>query len=247
MEFPIKIMPFGDSITASKDNFSSYRCYLDHALHAAGIPFIFAGTQTANWSGNNPPCGDPATGFDIHHEGHSGAMSWDYLHPDHWSGEPKYTLDYILSQNIAETSTPNVPDMVLMHLGTNDLGQGHANAQIKSDLEALIDRFRASSPKVVILLAQITPLDAARVGTWGNNVPSLNAVIPGIATDKNTADSPVLIVDQYSGFDAVTDTIDGAHANASGNQKIAARWMAAIWAWWNTAFRKIFIPSIFNG
>ena len=245
MEFPIKIMPFGDSITTSKDNFSSYRCYLDHSLHAAGIPFIFAGTQTTNWSGTNPPCGDPATDFDHHHEGHSGAMAWDFLHPDHWSGTA-YTLDYILSQNIAGTSTANIPDMVLMHLGTNDLGHGHAISQIKSDLEALIDKFRASNPQVVILLAQITPCNAATVGAWCNNVAGLNAVIPSIAADKSTADSPVLIVDQYDGFDAAVDTIDGTHADSSGNQKLAARWMAAIRAWWNTRFRKTYIPVIFN-
>lgn len=246
MDFPIKIMPFGDSITASKDNFSSYRCYLDHALHAAGIPFIFAGTQTANWSGTNPPCGDPASDFDHHHEGHSGAMAWDYLHPDNWHGTV-FTLDNILSQNIAGTSIPNVPDMVLMHLGTNDLGHGHATSQIQADLGAVIDRFRASSPKVVVMLAQITPLDPGRVGAWGSNVPALNAVIPGIAAGKSTADSPVLVVDQFTGFDAMQDTMDGAHPNASGNQKLAEHWMAAIWKWWNTAFRKIFIPSIFNG
>ena len=37
MEFPIKIMPFGDSITSSLNPYSSYRCYLDHMLKAAGI------------------------------------------------------------------------------------------------------------------------------------------------------------------------------------------------------------------
>lgn len=245
MAFPFYIMPFGDSITTSKDNYSSYRCYLDHSLHAAGIPFIYAGTQDTNWSGNNPLCGNPLTSYDVHHEGHSGAMAWDFLHPNNWGAPYIYTLDNILGQKIPGKNTP-IPDMVLMHLGTNDLIKGHSTDQIKSDLEALIDVFRNYNPKVIILVAQIIPCNIAPYIAQCNNIPALNAVIPSIATDKNTADSPVLIVDQYTGFSVSGDLFDGIHPNSSGDQKIAARWMATIQNWWNTAFKKTYIPTIIN-
>ena len=49
------------------------------------------------------------------------------------------------------------------------------------------------------------------------------AAIPGWATGKSTAASPITVVDQWSGFNDATDTIDGVHPNASGNQKMAAK------------------------
>ena len=236
---PIKIMPFGDSITTSKDPYSSYRCELDHSLHAAGIPFIYAGTQTTNFDDHNPLCGDPLSDYDHHHEGHSGAMAWDFLHTDNWTGDPKYTLDYILSQN--------VPDMVLMHLGTNDLDQNHALSQIISDLGSLIDQFRAKNPQVIILIAQIIPCDPVQIGPWCFNVDDLNALIPGLAVQKNTVISPVVVVDQFTGFSRTADTMDGIHANSSGDAKMAAKWFEKIQIWWNYSPQHMFIPVVING
>ena len=236
LAFPIKIMPFGDSITTSKDPFSSYRCELDHSLNAAGIPFVYVGTQTTNWSGDNPLCGDPLSDYDHHNEGHSGAMAWDFLHLDNWSGTPKYTLDYILSQN--------VPDMVLMHLGTNDLGQNHAYSQIISDLGLLIDKFRAKNPNMIILIAQIIPCDPVKIGSWCFNVDDVNALIPGLAAQKNTVVSPVVVVDQFDGFSRTADTVDGIHANTSGDTKMAAKWFEKIQIWWNYSPKYFFIPVV---
>jgi hypothetical protein len=42
-----------------------------------------------------------------------------------------------------------------------------------------------------------------------------------------TPESPVVIVDQHTGFDAERDTFDGVHPNAEGEAKMAAAWFAA--------------------
>src|SRR5512135_1094283 len=176
MSNPIKIMPFGDSITASFAPYSSYRCHLDHLLHAANIPFLYTGSRTTDSYGQvPPPCGDPLTAFDPHNEGYSGAMAWDFLHEDNWKGGTINTLDNILGRQVAfsdGTLRANIPDLVLMHLGTNDLGHGHPVPQIISDLGSLIDHFRAKNPRVAILLAQIIPCQGTDL-PWCGQVPIL--------------------------------------------------------------------------
>ena len=39
-----------------------------------------------------------------------------------------------------------------------------------------------------------------------------------------TAQSPITVVDQWTGYNDSTDTVDGVHPNASGNAKISAKW-----------------------
>jgi lysophospholipase L1-like esterase len=45
-----------------------------------------------------------------------------------------------------------------------------------------------------------------------------------LGTDK----SPVILVDQYSGFDGKADLYDMVHPNASGEEKMAAKWFDAM-------------------
>ncbi len=251
MNTPIKIMPFGDSITASFSPYSSYRCYLDHLLRAANIPFLFTGSRTTDSYGHPPPpCGNPLTGFDPCNEGYSGAMAWDFLHADNWHSGTINTLDNILSRQVIlydGTMGENIPDVVLMHLGTNDLGHGHPIPQIISDLGSLIDLFRAKNPKVSILLAQIIPCQGL---PWSSNVPVLNAAIPDLVAQKNTFSSPVMMVDQYTGYSPLTDSFASSneyvHPNSNGDAKIAARWMEAIQRWLNRPTHHVFIPVVIN-
>jgi hypothetical protein len=57
---------------------------------------------------------------------------------------------------------------------------------------------------------------------------ALNAQIPAWAQSISTAQSPVSVVDQWTGFDDATDTVDGVHPNDSGNAKMAARWFTPL-------------------
>ncbi len=244
-------MPFGDSITASFAPYSSYRCHLDHLLHAANVSFLYAGSRTTDSYGQNPPpCGNPLTAFDPHNEGYSGAMAWDFLHEDNWKSGTINTLDNILGRQVTfydGTTGGNIPDLVLMHLGTNDLGHGHSIPQIISDLGSLIDLFRANNPKVGILVAQIIPSQGL---PWSGNVPVLNAAIPDLVAQKNTFSSPVMVVDQYSGYNPPMDSFvssnEYVHPNSSGDAKIAARWMEGIQRWLNRPTHQVFIPVVFN-
>ncbi|KAF4626427.1 hypothetical protein G7Y89_g11732 [Cudoniella acicularis] len=56
---------------------------------------------------------------------------------------------------------------------------------------------------------------------------TLNKAIPAWAVSKNTTQSPIWVVDQYTGF-STTDLRDGVHPNESGDTKMAAKWYPAI-------------------
>lgn len=57
---------------------------------------------------------------------------------------------------------------------------------------------------------------------------ALNAAIPAWASSKNSTNSPIWVVDQYTGFNTTTNTGDGVHPIDSGNVKIAAKWLAPL-------------------
>ncbi len=239
----IKIMPFGDSITSSYSPFSSYRCYLDHLLHAANVNFIYSGSQVLDSFGDPPPpCGDPLTDFDHRHEGYSGAATYNFLDPN-WENN----IDAILSRYIYGTAKTNIPQIVLMHLGTNDLNQSRPISNIIADLGSLIDHFRAKNPTVAVLVAQIIPCAGF---DWCGNVKSLNDAIPDLAADKDTLASPVMVVDMYSNYDPLVDNNlnNGGyvHPNSTGDAKMAARWMTAIQEYLNRSLTQTFIPSILD-
>jgi hypothetical protein len=49
-----------------------------------------------------------------------------------------------------------------------------------------------------------------------------------MAAEISSAQSPVFVVDQYHGFDAVSDTFDGVHPNQQGEEKMAVNWFKAL-------------------
>jgi acyl-CoA thioesterase-1 len=241
-----KIMPFGDSITTSVgdhyNSFSpqaSYRYWLDHALHNALIDFEFMGTQTLNYGGD-PKYSD----FDHHHEGHSGYQVSNFLNPN----DTNY-IDKLLNAKRAGTDEDNIPDMVLIHMGTNDVLQNPASyiPTAITNLGLLIDHFRAKNPNVIVLLAQIIPCQG---NSRCSNIPAFNQQIPGLALQKNTLASPVASVDLYTGFNATAgfDTYDGVHPNESGEKKMSAKLLEAIQAMIeylsNRTITQTFIPTV---
>jgi hypothetical protein len=197
---PVTIMPLGDSITQGNQTMDSYRRPLFHKLTDAGYQFRFVGSEKSNFTG--PP---PHPDFQQDNEGHFGWKITDVL----------AKLDGWLDKNN--------PDIVLLHLGTNDNGQPNRTADaIIADIGTMVDILRKHNPKVKILLAQL-------MTNWGDLV-EVNRRIPELAKRKSTATSPVIVVDQVTGFDIRKDqdTVDGCHPNASGEEKMAAKWFAAL-------------------
>ena len=59
-------------------------------------------------------------------------------------------------------------------------------------------------------------------------VRHLNSLIPNWAETMNLTQSPIFVVDQYTGFDGKTDLYDGLHPSESGDVNISDKFYPAI-------------------
>jgi lysophospholipase L1-like esterase len=205
----LKILPLGNSITQSNNENLSYRYPLWTKLVDDGVNFDFVGSMTSNYNGNPT--------WPLY-----GGQSFDQDHEGHWG----WRVDQI-NLNLPGWMTSYTPDIVLIHLGTNDMAQNNSVTSTVNELKDLIGLLRADNPNVRILLATLIPVDDL-LWSWSYRVPLLNAQIPSIADDLSTPESPVIIIDQYTGFDPVTDTFDGVHPNELGEEKMAQKWKDGI-------------------
>lgn len=200
----IRVMPFGDSITAGVSGSYSYRYFLWKLLQAAGYTdnIDFVGTMHGVYDGEEPKNPD----FDQDHEGH-----------------PAWNTSNMLS-SLSGWLGSYTPDIVLMHMGTNDIGEGFSTADSKKDISAMIDTLRNHNPSVVIILARIIP---SQVGTA--SYPAFNDMISGLSSEKNTPQSPVILLDMNSGFSVANgDYSDLVHLSSFGEQHMASRWYEAL-------------------
>jgi hypothetical protein len=177
-----------------------------------GEPIAMVGSLNTNLWGNPPFPGYEGFTFDPDHEGHWGWEANEILNGRPGEGR---LADWLLSY---------APDIVLMHLGTNDVLRGSTTASTVTDLEAIIGVLQADNPDVSILLARVIPSTDPAAG----GIPSLNAEMDGIALRNATARSRIAVVDQYDGFVAATDLHDPWHPNAAGEEKMAVKWMQAL-------------------
>lgn len=197
-----RIMALGDSITGSP---GCWRAYLWQSLVNNGYTNIdFVGTQYPQGCGFE---------YDGEHEGHGGALATNVADQNQLS-------DWLSQSN---------PDIVLMHFGTNDCWSGRDNQVILNAFSKMVDQMRNNNPNMIILAAQIIPMDPARsCPDCDQRVITLNNSIPGWAQSKTSSQSPIIIVDQWTGFDVIADTYDGVHPNEQGDRKIAAKWYNAL-------------------
>jgi lysophospholipase L1-like esterase len=198
---PVRIMPLGDSITAGP---GCWRAMLWHQLETSGYTNIDFVGGVSDGGGCNP-----GYSYDWDHEGHGG-----------------FSATGIADNNqLPPWLSAARPDIVLMHLGTNDMWGGFIPTETKlTAFTKLVGQMRANNPNVKIIVAQIIPMSQAACSTCPADVVALDNAIPGWAAGLTTAQSPIVVVDQWTGFDAVGDTVDGVHPNNAGFQKMANRW-----------------------
>ncbi len=217
---PLRIMLLGDSTTSS----ICFRSYLHQQLVSAGranpSQFDFIGTRR----------GDPGcsfTGYDQDNEGHGGYIVTDILKATSTGrpgGADPTDLFDASAKDLATWFDARPADVVLMHMGTNDVWNNRTPQNILDAYTAILTRLRTVNPNVRVFVAQITPLNPTGCSTCLAGVQALNAAIPGWATQRTTTQSPIAVVDQFTGFTLGTDSIDGVHATNSGSMKIATKW-----------------------
>jgi lysophospholipase L1-like esterase len=203
-------MPLGDSITRGSSSgtpndpqyYISYRRDLYQGLTDKGYQVDFVGSQRSD--------GSYYTDFDRDHEG--------------WPGK----RDEYIAQNIYTWLTNNPADIILLHIGTNDMNPASpdTNAAGVEQILKEIDRF---DPGIWVLVARIiqrVPYDP-NTAAYNNNVNSM------LDAHINAGDK-ILKVDMESGAGIVYadqpagDMYDDKHPYATGYAKMAAKWEQAL-------------------
>jgi lysophospholipase L1-like esterase len=190
---PVRVMPLGDSITygVGSSTGSSYRAALwDRLVRQAGYAVDFVGSQQ---SGSLP---------DTDNEGHSG-----------------WRIDQIAA-NIDGWLATYQPDVILLHIGTNDMAQNYQVDTAPQRLGALLDQILADRPTATVVIAKIVPaLDA----TIQSRIATFNAAVPGVVAARGSraklVDLSVL---------STTDMADTLHPNDNGYARMAVRWYSAL-------------------
>ncbi|KAF2001584.1 carbohydrate esterase family 3 protein [Amniculicola lignicola CBS 123094] len=198
----VKVMPLGASIVTYCWRANLWKKLMDSNINGQAIDFV--GSQSG---------GDCGFTFDNNHEGHSGALAIEYV-------EKNFLPPWLATAK---------PDVIVMHLGTNDVVQNKNTTDVIKAYSTLVDQMRASKPTMKIVFAQILPIAPSLFGqATSNRVVALNKAIAAWVSTKTTARSKIYLVDQFTGFNATTDTVEGEHPNAAGNVKIADKFYPAV-------------------
>jgi hypothetical protein len=191
----IRIMPLGDSITESACDGSSYRCWLWGMLDSSGYSFEFVGSREITKKAGDYYRKCPYESFDERNEGHYAWEIKEVLYDTTYEDEVTYWYHY--PGTIGKWISEYPADIVLVHLGTNDVLRGRDVNSAADMLGYLVDTLRSHNPDIAVVLAQILP-------SWWNNgtsIDAFNKLIPQVAADKSTVNSPVIFVDCNTGID----------------------------------------------
>jgi hypothetical protein len=85
-----------------------------------------------------------------------------------------------------------------MRFGTNDVWSAIAASKIREAYSAVLAKLRSVSSHVVLFVARIISLPPN--GRDHCDVTPLNGQLPGWAEQNGTTESPINVVDQYTGF-----------------------------------------------
>lgn len=211
-----RIMPLGDSITdgiGSGNPDGGYRVELLRQAINDGHSITFVGRQV------NGPTNVDGQPFPRSHEGYPGATIATGMNQ--------------LANRVEAALTANPPDIVLLHIGTNDIYQGMP-ANLPAQLGDLLDQITAGAPDALVVVAQITPVaEAGAPFTFPNNgVDEYNAAVAGVVQQRAEAGQHLLLVDMNAALRASQDFVsllaEGLHPNNAGYAIMASTWYDAI-------------------
>lgn len=215
-----KILPLGDSITDGYQVPGGYRTELYEQLTNAGASFTFQGSQTDN------PSGALTAGSQVHHEGHSGYRTDQiYNNLEGNDGTSGNNGGYWLSGGNGTGRQPISPDIVLVHIGTNDRTQGETPQTMYNKLVTLLNDLKADLPNAKVFVASLIPrTDNA---TYETDQQTYNAMIPGLVASLGTN---FHFVDMHSVVTPaqVAGGNSGLHPNQAGYDAMGDAWFNAI-------------------
>jgi len=210
-----KILPLGDSITwgVGDEPNGGYRGPLFAHFVADGKKATFTG------SGQNGPSMVSGVAFPKRNEGHSG---WGIAQVTEWSGGNAGIAQQIPSPAF-DTNSGGIPNIILLHIGTNDANEFTANV-MEADLNKLLDKIVAGAPDALIVLAKIIPM-----GWTNQELTNYNAKLAGIVSARADEGQHIVLVDLNTGFNTESMLVsDDLHPNSTGFKFMADKWYEVI-------------------
>jgi lysophospholipase L1-like esterase len=191
-----KILLLGDSMFAA----TYVPTDLSTLLNNAGIDVNFVGDKMD--AGGHIPI-DGFSGFDT-------AKILRQLQSNSWdAGGVTYP----------NTISEHVPDIVIIQLGTNDLGIfKDPVAEYTSDISNIIQFLRSKNPRVEIIVSTLIP---SRNTPSDEKIKLINDAIPSIVQSIYLPDSPVVATQDLRSEWKLGDFFDDFHPNTTGSEKMA--------------------------
>jgi|GEM_PF-2060703 len=206
----VRIMAVGDSITAGFTfgppdgtglGTASYRKEFENLLDQSGCDYRMVGSRNTNHPAN-------PTVFIGRHEGYSAHRA------DHFitGNGPNAGIDAMMAAQS--------PDVVLLHLGSNDMDQSQTQASTVNEIENIISKILSANGNATILVANVIPWfgssdnpnitdDIRRLG---------NQIISAVDAMGNPN---VILVDVRSGYSESDMQQDLIHPNVDGENRMA--------------------------
>lgn len=203
-----KVLFLGDSrVEGNSPSFESFRYELWKDLHDRNRVFDLIGSNQeggtySNYNGFT---------FDADHLGTGGAVTSD-----------------IFKTVKKEIKGDQVPNIVFLGIGGNDLTGGVSIDKAIKNINKIIDRLQLNNPHVVIFLEQIAPASSeAMTPELEQTLTSFNQEIASLAILQTNSGSHVIAVDMRSDW-SDTYMADETHYNSIGAEVIASRYSLAM-------------------
>jgi len=207
----LRIMPVGDSITSGVYGAVSYRKEFISQLGQTSCLGTMVGSKTTSGHVNpNIPI------FTSPHEGYSGNTADHFIN----GNGPNPGIDIMMSQQN--------PDVVLLHIGSNDMRLAQNIAGTVNEINDVISRILSANNNAYIFVANVIPW----FGTSGSN-PNIQSDIQALSAGIDTmvtslGNSNVVLVNVNNGYLSSMMLPDLIHPDTAGETFIAARFVSAI-------------------
>jgi len=234
----VSIMAVGDSITQGIGHADlndgvigkcSYRRPLSQALNKNSCDVNFVGSRKTAGTGGSVNA-DPiqiCAPQNTNHQAISG-----------------YRAEQILNNTAYDFSSElntKQPDIVLLHIGSNDIFRNQTVESTVNEVNAIIERVFSVLPNATVVVADVIPWSEQSVNPAifpslvNTNrdmlavTAQLSAALKTLVNNRNPSDGKVLLVEVKDGFENDLMAYDGVHPNTIGEAHIANRMLTALY------------------